>query len=145
MTKRRISKASKRRLTIFGTISLVAIVYFCFSLLFNVYTIYNLSNEKKELENLYVQLQEDAENIKIYLEKLSDSKYLANYAREHYGYTTGGEYKLELIVEDIENDVNNISKEMNKKYTILGLSILMILIFIYILLKGRRKLNKKRN
>ena len=68
MAKRRISKASKRRLTFFGTISLVAILYFCFSLIYNVYTIYDLSKEKKSLENLFIQLQEEAESLKIDIE-----------------------------------------------------------------------------
>ena len=55
MPKRRITKASKRRLTVFGTISLIAIVYFCISLIYSGYSIYSLSKEKKELENLFTK------------------------------------------------------------------------------------------
>ena len=65
MAKRRISKASKRRLTFFGTISLIAIVYFCFSLIYNAYLIIDLTNEKKSLESLYVDLQEESKQLKI--------------------------------------------------------------------------------
>ena len=143
MAKRRIPKVSKRRLTILGPISLIAILYFCFSLFYNAYNIYNLTNQKNELEDLYVQLQENAEDIKIYIEKLSDSEYLANYAREHYGYTTGGEYKIEFDLDSVEEDVDTIQNTINKNYVILALSGLMILIFVYILKKGKKKTRKK--
>lgn len=143
MAKRRISKASKRRLTVFGTISLIAIIYFGFSLLYNIYNIYELTHQKKELETLYVQLQEDAENIKTYIDKLSDSKYLADYAREHYLYSKDGEYILQLDEDDIKEDVKNISDEINTNYIIVGLSVFMIIIFIYICSKGK-KTKKKR-
>lgn len=141
MTKRRITKASKRRLTFFGTISLVAIVYFGFSLIYNVYTIFDLTREKKELENLYVELQEEAESLKIDIGKLNDEKYLANYAREHYLYSKDGEYIIQI--DDLKEVEDNISSEINKNYIILGLSILMIVIFIYILSKGKKKKKKK--
>lgn len=141
MPKRRISRASKRRLTFFGTISLVAIVYFGFSLIYNVYTIFDLSREKKNLENLYVELQEEAESLKIDIEKLNDDDYLANYAREHYLYSKDGEYIIQL--DDIEEIEEDISGEINKNYIILGLSGLMILIFIYILSKGKKKNKRK--
>ena len=142
MAKRRISKASKRRLTFFGTFSLVAVIYFCFSLIYNIYTIYDLSMEKKTLENMYIELQEEAENLKINIEKLNDSDYLADYAREHYSYSKDGEYIIKL--EDIEEIEDNITGEINRNYIILSLSILMLLIFIYILSKGKKgKRNKK--
>ena len=83
MAKRRISKASKRRLTFFGTLSLIAIFYFIFSLFYNAYVIYDLVQEKDKLEKNYVKLQEQAENLKIDIEKLNDPDYLANYAREN--------------------------------------------------------------
>ena len=142
MTKRRISKASKRRLTFFGTISLIAIVYFTFSLVYNIYTIYDLSIEKKRLETFYTELQEEAETLKIDIEKLSDSNYLANYAREHYLYSKDGEYIIQIDKSDLESIDDSISKELNKNYIIIGLSIFMVFIFIYILIKSKKG-NKK--
>lgn len=145
MTKRRISKASKRRLTFFGTISLISIIYFCFSLLYNVYVIYNLTNEKKALENSYIELQEEAEQLKIDIEKLNDPEYLANYARENYLYSKDGEYIIQIDeLEETNDNIENISMQINKNYIILGLSIIMILIFIYILSKGKKKDKRKR-
>lgn len=140
MAKRRITKASKRRLTFFGTISLLAIIYFAFSLIYNIYTIYNLTLEKKELEELYIGLQEEAENLKIDIEKLNDEEYLADYARENYLYSKDGEYIIKI--DDVEDLEENVTSEINKNYLILFLSFLMIIIFIYILKKGRKKQKK---
>ena len=140
MPKRRISKASKRRLTFFGTISLVAIVYFCFSLIYNAYTIYDLSKDKKNLDELLVELKKESDNLKLDIEKFNDPKYLADYARENYLYSKDGEYIIQI--EDIEDIEEDITKEINKNYIILGLSLLMVLIFIYIFSKGRKKSKK---
>ena len=96
MAKRRISKASKRRLTVFGSLSIVVVIYFSFSLIYNIYTIFSLNMEKKNLENKYVQLQEEADNLKSEISKLNDENYLANYAREHYLYSKNGEYILKI-------------------------------------------------
>lgn len=144
MSKRRISKASKRRLTFFGTLSVVAIVYFCFSLLYNLYTIYSLVNEKKDLDNLYVELQEKADTLKKDIEKLNDEEYLAKYVREQYLYVGNGEYKLIIDPNSIKEETDNISKELNKNYIIFGLSILMLLIFIYVFSKGDKNKSKKK-
>ena len=147
MPKRRISKASKRRLTFFGTISVVAIIYFIFSLIYNIYTLYDLTLEKKALDNKYVELQAKAEELKIDIDKLNDPEYLADYARENYLYTQPGEYKIQ-IEEEIEEiketseQIEILSININKNYVILGLSVGMLLVFIYILSKGKRK-NKK--
>jgi len=146
MAKRRITKASKRRLSFFGTISVVIIIYFIFSLVYNIYIIYDLTMEKRHLENSYIQLQEEAEQLKIDIEKLTDEKYLADYAREHYLYSKEGEYIIQMEeLEETSNSIEALSLNINKNYIIIGLSTLMLLIFIYILLKGRTKNAKKKN
>lgn len=144
MPKRRITKASKRRLSIFGTISVVAIVYFCFSLIYNGYSIYNLSRQKEKLENDFVELQEKAEDLKLDIEKLNDPKYLADYARENYLYSKDDEYILQIeeIVETKE-EIDTISTSINKNYILFGLGFLIFLIFVYIIIKSRKKDKKK--
>ena len=142
MTKRRISKSSKKRLLVFGTGSLIAIFCFCFSLIYNIYTIYSLNMEKKELEKLYVELQEKSESLKIDIERLNDEKYLADYAREHYLYSKDGEYIIQI--DDIEQIEKDISNQINKNYIMLVLITFMILIFVYIITKGKRKNRKKK-
>ena len=144
MAKRRITKASKRRLTLFGTISVIAVVYFSVSLVFNAYTIYNLSVEKKELEERFLALKEEAEELKLDIEKLNDEKYLADYARENYLYSKDNEYiiQIEEIVETKE-EIDTISTVIDKNYILLVLGILIVLIFIYILTKGKKNNKKK--
>lgn len=144
MAKRRITKASKRRLTIFGTISVVAIIYFSISLIYSFYSIYNLSQQKKELEEKYIVLQEEAEKLKIDIEKLNDEKYLADYARENYLYSKDDEYILQIeeIVETKE-EIDTISTNINKNYILNFLVILIILMFVYIIFKGNKKSKKK--
>lgn len=142
MAKRRISKASKRRLTFFGTISLIVIIYCCFSLLYNVYVICNLTKEKKQLENLYKDLQEQTETLKIDIEKLNDEEYLADYARKNYLYSKDGEYIIQM--DDIKEIKEDITDEINKNYIIIGLSFLLFLIFVYIIKKGNKKTKKRK-
>lgn len=145
MPKRRISKASKRRLTVFGPIFLFFIIYFSFSFIYNIYKIIDLTNDKKNLENHYVQLQEEAEQLKLDIAKLNDKKYLADFARENYLYSKDGEYIIK-IGEDLKDDLDEtsylmkkINSVLNKNYIVLILSGLVILIFIYILFKGRKR------
>lgn len=140
---RRISRASKRRLSLFGTLSVVAIIYCAFSLIYNVYQIINLTNQKYKLEKYYSQLQENAEELKIDIDKLNDKEYLANYARENYLYSKDGEYVLKI--EDSEEDseiaeetINILNKEINKNYLIISLSAIVLLIFISVFIKGRK-------
>ena len=75
MAKRRITKASKRRLAVFGTLSIAIIIIFAFSLLYNLYEIYDLTSEKNKLEGFYVELQAKAEQLKIDIEKLNAVSY----------------------------------------------------------------------
>lgn len=146
MAKRRITKASKRRLAVFGTLSITVIFIFAFSLLYNIYTIFNLTNEKIKLESFYVNLQEEAEQLKIDIEKLNDPKYLAAYARKEYGYSGPGEYILKLgdDINQTNDTISALNIEIKKDYIIIGLSVLMFFIFVYILFKGKRKPKNKR-
>ncbi len=141
MSKRRVPKVSKRRLSCFGPICLIIIVYFSFSLLYNIYTIYELTVEKKQLEEKYVKLQEEAEQLKIDIEKLNDPEYLANYARENYLYSKSGEYIIQMGDEysQTTEKIDTINTTINKNYLIIGLCVLVFLIFIYILSKGKKK------
>lgn len=148
MAKRRISKASKKRLIFWGIPCVIIIFYFIFTLFYSAYELYSLNVEKRHLEKNYVKLQEKAEDLKIDIEKLSDEKYLADYAREHYLYSKDGEYILQLSedIEDTDDTLKIINIKINRNYILLALSIITILMFIYILSKGKRKKkSKKRN
>ena len=144
MTKRRITKASKSRLLVFGSFSLFAIIYFCFSLISNGYNIYVLNKEKKDLENTYIKLQQKAEELKLDIQKLHDPEYLADYARENYLYSKDDEYIIQIdeIIET-EEKIDTISTKINKSYIISILILLVVLIFIYIIIKSNVKNKKK--
>ena len=138
MARRKISKASKRRLSFFGPLCLIAIIYFLVSLTINIYTIYDLNQEKQKLEMKLINLQEESENLKNDIEKLNDEEYLANYAREQYLYSKDGEYIIHI--EESEDAIKDINLKINKNYITLFLSVFVFLIIIvYIISKGKKK------
>ena len=137
MAKRKISKASKRRLSFFGPLCILAIAYSVFLLLYNAYTIYELNIEKDSLEKKLIKLQEESENLKTDIEKLNDEEYLANYAREHYLYSKDGEYIIH-IEDTLEDSIDNIESNINKNYILIGAS-LFVIIIIYIIKRGKKK------
>ena len=112
--------------------------------MYSCYSIYNLTKEKAKLDELYVELQEKAEDLKLDIEKLNDPEYLADYARENYLYSKDDEYILQIeeIIEDKEQ-IDTINTSINKNYIFLGLSFIILLMFIYIILKSKKKDKKK--
>lgn len=139
--KRRVSKASKRRLIIFGFISLVIIIYFFISLGTYAFKIVNLTSEKKKLENELIEMKDSEEDLTNEIERLKDPDYLARYARENYSYSKDGEYIIKLDEAKKKEELS--SSNSYKKYTMyIGISIIC-LIFIYIVKKGSRKKKRK--
>jgi len=145
VAKRVITKASRRRLTVFGSFSLGAILWLVISLIYNIYIINDLYNQKKELEKNYNLLVEEAEQLKLDINKLNDPEYLADYARENYLYSKEGEYIIQMGEEIIETTetIDAITLSINKNYVLLGLCLFIILIFMYIILKGKNNVQKK--
>ena len=130
------NKLAKRRLIVFGSLSIVAIIWFFSTLITYTMNIKNFKNEKTSLENQLLELKENADDLKNEIEKLKDPEYLARYARSEYSYSKSkGEYVIQ-INEDEEN-VIQITKEKNSfnKYIIGGSGILLLLIIIYIIKK----------
>ena len=56
-------------------------------------------NEKKELEDRLVQLQEEEKALKLDASKLQDPDYVARYAREKYLYSKDGEFIIKIPKE----------------------------------------------
>lgn len=52
--------------------------------------------EKAQLEQKLLSLREEAEELKVDVEKLQDPDYIARYAREKYLYSKDGEFILRL-------------------------------------------------
>ena len=145
MAKRRkpMTKAAKSRLLVFGTLSIFLMIYFIFTLISYSVNLIQLTNEKEKLEEKYLALQEEAEELKIEITKLHDPEYLAKFARENYLYSKEGELIIKInetqdVLEDTQQQIDN-----NRSIVVISFGILA-LIFLYILLKSiiKKKSNK---
>lgn len=129
---RRMTKSSKHRLMVFGSISIIIILYTLFNFFSYIYSIRSLQNQNKILREKLLSLKEEREDLKNDIEKLRDPSYLANYAREHYSYSKDGEW----IIKVDKKEKNEIGEEKEKAdYTLLIFFSLIVggAITIYIL------------
>ena len=98
MVKKKKRKTSKSKirifvsLIIFGSVT-CALGYNCLT---NLIKINDMREEKKELQNKLVSLQEEKETLEIDIMKLEDPDYIAKYVREKYFYSKDGELILRL-------------------------------------------------
>lgn len=134
--KKKVSKASKRRLMIFGILSIMAIVYFFVTLFGYTYSYISLKKEENNLKNQLVFLQDKKANLKIEIQKLNDPEYVARYAKENYLYSADGEYVLKI--DTTEDTEDNVVTNNNSVYYIIG-----IILFLICLLIFRRKKKEK--
>ena len=134
--KKKVSKASKRRLMIFGILSIMAIVYFFVTLFGYTYSYISLKKEENNLKNQLVSLQDKKANLKIEIQKLNDPEYVARYAKENYLYSADGEYVLKI--DTTEDTEDNVVTNNNNLYYIIG-----IILFLICLLIFRRKKKEK--
>ena len=136
--KKKIPKASKKRLAVFGTISVMIILYFIFLLGYYIYQIYQLKEEQKKLNDNYTELKANEKELRNEIERLQDSDYIAIYARENYSYSKNGEYILKLKSED-KKEENKKSFEINIDYNYIVYAGVAILIIIIIHIVRKRK------
>lgn len=134
---KRVPKASKRRLTLLGPLSLVIIIYFLFTVGVYGYRLINLSIEETQLKEKLVSLQAEEESLKIEIQKLKDPDYLARYARENYLYSKDGEYIIKLEEKEEIKEEKNFDKYY--EYIIYGAGIVIVIVFIYVIRKSRKK------
>ncbi|MEG1309958.1 MAG: septum formation initiator family protein [Bacilli bacterium] len=132
------NKLLKRRLRFFlGPISIGVFCFLIYTTFNYVYTIENLKNRKKELEQKLVILKEEAKEMNNEIERLKDPEYIAKYARENYYYTKSGEYVLKINKkEKLKQETNKITKK--EYYRIAGYTISGVL-FLYIITKIIRR------
>lgn len=134
--KKKVSKASKRRLMIFGILSIMAIVYFFVTLFGYTYSYISLKKEENNLKNQLVFLQDKKANLKIEIQKLNDPEYVARYAKENYLYSADGEYVLKI--DTTEDTEDNVVTNNNNIYYIIGIILFLICVLIF-----RRKKKEK--
>mgnify|MGYP002567055736 FL=1 len=141
MAKKKMSKQAKRRLLIFGTLSVIAIVYFIFSISFYTVNIYKLKKQEAKLNTKINDLKHNEKLLNTEIEKLKDNEYIARFARENYSYSKDGE--IIIKIDDSKNKNNSKQKENIDYSQIIKLgSIFIILILIYVIFKNKRKKKK---
>ena len=135
---KKVPKASKRRLVIFGPIALFIIIYFLFNIGVYGYKLLTLSQREAELKEKLISLQAEEQDLKIEIQKLKDPDYLARYAREHYLYSKDGEYIIK-IEKNKEEIMEEKSFDQIYEYIIYGAGIVIVLVFVYIIIRARKK------
>ncbi|MBQ8472510.1 MAG: septum formation initiator family protein [Bacilli bacterium] len=98
--KKKVKKKAKRIMT-FGLFSVLLITLVIFTLLSVFVEIVDKYQEKQELENRLVNLEQKQKQLETDVKKLEDPEYLARYAREKYFYSKDGELIIR-IPEDEE-------------------------------------------
>lgn len=126
---RRKNKKSKRRLAIFGTLSLIVISYFIFTACYYSYKIAVLEKSKKQLNEQLTELQTQEKNLTTDIQKLKDPEYIAKYARENYMYSKDGEYILKI--EDEEKKQEEVKDTVDYKFLLTISSISFLIIILY--------------
>lgn len=133
-----VPKASKRRLVILGPIALIIIFYFLFTIGMYGYRLISLSQKETELKEKLVSLQAEEQELKIEIQKLKDPDYLARYARENYLYSKDGEYIIKIEAPD-EEIVEEKNYDKIYEYIIYVAGGIIVLVFIYVLIRARKK------
>lgn len=134
--KKRVTKASKKRLVVFGTLSVFVIGYFIFTIGFYIYNIGSLTIKKENLNNNLTELKREKKILTNEIEKLQDPAYIAKYAREHYAYSKDGEYIIKINEEQHKKEEKKFNININFKYVTYG-SILFLLLLIFIIKKKK--------
>ena len=135
---KKVSKQSKRRLIIFGIISIISIGYFCCTFIGYIYNYSNLRQEEVKLKEELTNLQDENKNLTLQIEKLKDPSYVIKYAKDKFMYSEENEYVIKI--NQNTNLVEAEVKDNNYVFTI----ILSIVIFASILLLIRLKSKNKR-
>ena len=86
----------KRRILLLGLTSVTIIIVMSLTIGKYWITIYNKYQEKKELEEELISLQEKEKELELDAKKLQDKEYIARYAREKYLYSKDGEFIIKI-------------------------------------------------
>lgn len=95
MAKRKKSK-TKRRMLLFGVLSIFLISFLLITIGKYWVEIYQKYEEREFLRKELLALKEEEEKLKVDVEKLQDPDYIARYAREKYLYSKDGEFIIRI-------------------------------------------------
>ena len=93
--KKKVVKHSFRiflALIVFGTVT----ICLSYNLFMNIINIKRMKDQKNNLENQIVSLEEEKKILEIDILKLKDPEYIAKYVREKYFYSKEGELILRI-------------------------------------------------
>ena len=133
--KNKHKNAVKRRLMIFGSLSVAVIIYSFVNLTFYIISSIDLRNKEKELNQELLKLKEQEENLTIELTKLKDPEYIARYARENYLYSRDGEYLIRIE----KKETSQVKEEQEKKTYIPVIIVCLSLIALVKIIKRKKK------
>lgn len=141
MATRKVTKASKMRLLVFGSICIFVIVYFIISTFSMIFNIKSLSREQNSLENNLTELQNEETNLTKELEKLKNDEYKARYAREYFLYSKeNGEYIFTNVFDSDEDAVETSNSNDNFYfYLFVGGAFVILVIIIFIIKRVIKK------
>lgn len=97
--KKNSKRKRNRRMLLLGFGSLAIIIAMTLTIGKYWIEIIDKYNEKKELEERLVKLQEEEKALKLDASKLQDPDYVARYAREKYLYSKDGEFIIKIPKE----------------------------------------------
>jgi cell division protein DivIC len=136
MTPKKVTSATKRRLFIFGGLSIFIITYFVYISISYTYQYIKLINEKRVLEDNLYALKEKEQSLKIELVKLNDPEYIARYARENYLYSKDGEYIIKIEKKE-EIKEEEITSKNYSIYFVYGSSLILLYFILKKILKRK--------
>lgn len=96
MSKRKKVKKKAKRLATFGFVSVLLITFISITLFSVFIEIVKKFEEKNNLENELILLEEKEKELENNVNKLEDPEYLARYAREKYFYSKDGELIIRI-------------------------------------------------
>lgn len=94
--KKKNNRKKVRRILLLGFGSIAIIITMTLTIGKYWVDIIDKYNEKKELENKLIELQEQEKALRLDADKLQDPDYVARYAREKYLYSKDGEFIIKI-------------------------------------------------
>ncbi len=125
-----MKKTTFNRLIIFGSASIIIIVFFIVTLISYSFQTQKLKKEQYSIENKIKDLIEEGTYFQDEIVKLSDMDYLARYARENYMYSKNGEYIIKINKSVVEEESEASNNSTIYIIVIAGGSLLILLIVL---------------
>ena len=150
--KKKIPKASKKRLAVFGTLSVIIIFYFVFQLFFYTYRIFDLKQQSSKNDQNYKSLKAEEKELRNTIDMLQDSDYIARYVREEYSYSKNGEYIIKLNEEESKEEditfvqaIKNFVSNINLDYQYIIIMFVGIIILVIVITSKVKEEKKNKN